>query len=206
MSRPELSAPQQKYLTWIAKIIAKTGRSPTLEEIGEHFESSAVNAYKIVEILVRKGYLRKSGSGPVRELELIDEEGTTVHSGQLPIIGRVAAGSPLLAVENRIGYVSLDDTFSRRGASYALLVKGESMIDAGILPGDKVIVRQQVTAEKGQIVVALINDEATVKKYYPLASGKVRLKAENPNFDDIVVSANECSIQGIVLGSYREFK
>lgn len=204
MSRPELSPSQQKYLKWIAQVIDKTGRSPTLEDIGKHFKSSAVNAYKIVEILARKGYIRKTRSGPVRELEIIGEDGNTINAGMLPLIGRVAAGSPLLAVENRIGYVSLDETFSRRGASFALLVQGDSMVDAGILPGDKVIIKQQPTADTGQIALALIDDSVTIKRFYPMGNGTIRWKAENRAHKDIVVPASDCRIQGVVIGVYRE--
>ncbi len=91
MSRPELSTSQQKYLKWIAHVIAKTGKSPTLEEVGDHFKSTAVNAYKIVQILVRKGYLRKTTTGPYRELVLIDDEGNQVTPSQIPVIGRVCS-------------------------------------------------------------------------------------------------------------------
>ncbi len=203
MERPALSPVQQKYLKWIARRIEKIGKSPTLAEIGEYFDTSGVNAYKIVEILVRKGYLRKTTIGPYRALELVDEDGITVHPGKLPVVGQVAAGLPVLAVENRIGYVSLDEAVTRRGATYALRVKGESMIGAGIMPGDTVFVRQQPTATNGKIVVAMVNDEATVKRYFPNRNGIVRLKAENPRFKDIHVPADQCSILGVVVGCYR---
>lgn len=204
MERPELSPVQQRYLKWIARGIEKTGKSPTLAEIGEHFHTSGVNAYKIVQILVRKGYLKKTTSGPYRELLLIDEDGSTKLTNRTPLIGTVAAGLPVLAVESRIGYVSLDETVTRRGATYALRIKGESMIGVGIMPGDTVFVRQQSSANSGKIVVAMVNDEATVKRFFPDPSGIVRLQAENPNFSDILVPADQCSILGVVVGCYRD--
>ena len=204
MDRPALTPRQQQVLKWIAEFITTNERSPTLLEIGNHFRMKPQSADNIVRPLLRKGYLATHRKGPVRTLVVINDEGNSIRPNQLPVIGQVAAGLPLLAVENRIGYVSLDETFSRRGATFALVVKGKSMLGAGILPGDKVIVRQQPTADKGKIVVALINDEATVKRYFPQANGKVRLKAENPDFQDIIVAANECSLQGIVIGVHRE--
>ncbi len=206
MTRPKLSTSQQKYLKWIAEVIAKTGKSPTLEEIGDHFKSTAVNAYKIVQILVRKGYVKKTGNGPVRTLVVLDDEGNGIVPNQLPLIGRVAAGLPVLAVENRIGMVTLDEAFLRRGASFVLVVQGESMLDAGILPGDKVIIKQQPTAETGQIVLALLGEEATIKRFYPQTNGSVILKPENRSFSDIVVATGNCSIQGVVIGCYREIE
>lgn len=206
MSRPKLARRQSEFFEWIAHFIRKHGRSPTLQELGEHFGMKPQSADNIVRPLIRKGYLQTTRKGPVRTLIVLDESGSEWHPNRLPVIGKVAAGTPILAIENRIGSVTLDETFLKKGATFALAVQGDSMIDAGILPGDKVIIRQQSTAETGQIALVLLDDFATIKRYYPLPDGKIRLKPENPNHHELIVPAGNCQVQGVVIGLYRELE
>ena len=205
MSEIPLTDRQSELLQWITQYFQKHGRTPTMQEIGDHFSISRPTAFNIVKPLINKGYLRKVGSGPFRRLEIIDETGTILKQQGVPVVGRVAAGLPLLATENRIGWMLVDDVFVRRGATFALVVEGKSMIGADILPGDKVIVRPQKTAEKGQIVIARFDDEVTIKYFHTVKNGMVTLKAANPDHQDIVKPASECSIQGIVVGLCRKY-
>ena len=204
MSRLDLSPMQQKYLAWIVKFISSKGRSPTLAEMGVHFGTTPQNADLHIRAMVRKGYLKALRKGPARSLVVIDDEGQQFRPNQVTVIGRVAAGLPVLAVENRIGVIMLDDIFLRRGATFALEVQGESMVDAGIMPGDKVIIKPQTIADSGQIALALIDDSVTIKRFYPMEDGTIRLHPENRRHKDIIVSAENCQIQGVVIGVYRE--
>jgi repressor LexA len=204
MARNLLSPQQRTCFEAIVRLLDRTGRSPTLVELGNQLGITPQAADKHIRQLLRKGYLRALRKGPVRTLLPLDDEGTPLEANRLPILGKVAAGLPILAVENRVGSVTVDDSFVKRGASFCLIVQGDSMIEAGILPGDKVIVKQQPTAETGQIVLALIDQEATIKRFYPMDDGRVRLRPENPDYHDLLVSAEDCWIQGVVIGLYRD--
>ena len=202
--RKPLTDRQQSFLDWIANFIQQFGKSPTMQELGDYFHVKPPSAFDVVNALVKKGFLQKKGRAPFRTLELIDELGRLVTPGQLPLVGEVAAGVPVLAMENRIGAMTVDDRMLKRGASFALKIRGESMIEAGILNGDFVIIRSQSTAIHGDIVLALIGEEATVKRYYECEGGMIRLRPANSEMSDIIVPAESCLIQGIVIGVIRE--
>ncbi len=204
MARKPLTHRQHQFLDWIWDCISERGKSPTMKELGNQFGMKAPSAFDVVNALVKKGYLRKRGRNPYVTLELVDEFGQRVEPNRLPVIGNVAAGVPLLAVDNRIGMLTVDNSFMRRGASFALRVKGDSMIEEGIYNGDYVIIRKQSAADDGDVVLALIGEEATLKRFHQCEGGLVRLHPANSTMQDIFVQADNCLIQGVVIGVQRE--
>ena len=204
MNSKPLTKRQQQFLDQIRDCIIIDGKSPTMQELGDYFSMQPPSAFDVVKALVLKGYLLKTGRSPFVTLELVDEFGQQVDPNQLPMIGEVAAGLPLLAVENRIGMLGVDNRLLRRGASFALKVKGNSLIEAGILDGDFVIIRKQSIADSGDIILAIIEEEATIKRFYPFDNNQVRLSPANSTMRDIIVSAEICLIQGVVIGVQRE--
>jgi repressor LexA len=155
--------------------------------------------------LERKGYIKRE-KDKARSISVTGLKKTLKDIIELPILGRVAAGVPILAVENIEGYVAIDKSWIKGGATFVLKVEGESMIEAGINDGDYVIVKQQATAENGEIVVSLINDEATVKRFYK-DNDKITLKAENPDIKPFIYHKGDAdiSIIGKVTGVFRKY-
>ena len=185
--------------SFIQRYRREKGSAPTIREIGQQFEISSTNGVRYyLNLLEKAGYIRRTGGisrgiGPSTE---------TLPAG-IPILGRVAAGQPILAEENWNGSHALADMFGQTENLFALQVRGDSMIDAGILQGDHVIVQKQENARPGDIVVALIDDEATVKYYRP-HKDRVELVAANAKYAPIVVGENSgFSILGIVRGVIR---
>ncbi|MGN0416827.1 MULTISPECIES: transcriptional repressor LexA [Anaerostipes] len=205
MSREQLSDKQQQILEFIKQRILEKGYPPAVREICEavHLRSTS-SVHSHLETLERKGYIRRDPTKP-RAIEIIDDDFNLsrreiVH---IPIVGTITAGEPILAVENIEDYFPMQPEFVSNKKTFMLHVKGESMINAGILDGDMVIVEQQSTASNGDIVVALIEDSATVKTFYK-EDGFYRLQPENDFMDPIIVQ--EVSIIGIVVGLYRSMK
>jgi repressor LexA len=192
-----LTPKQSDILQFIEEALARQGRSPSLREIARFFKYKAVGTVEDhVKALTRKGYLEKD-KGAFHGLR----PSHFAASQSVPILGAIPAGRPIEAQEDRKGSLSVSSKV--RGELYALRVKGESMKDAGILDGDYVIVRQQVTAERGDIVVALIDGEATVKRFDKI-SGKLWLVAENPAFAPIELDpSRDNKIQGKVVAVQR---
>lgn len=191
---PRTSNKAEAILNYVNQFIQENGYAPSVREIGAAvgLRSTASVSYHI-QALQEKGMLLSPGAkGRKRSIA------TGVRPGQIPVIGVVTAGLPILAVENQEGTMSWDGD----SCCFALRVQGESMIGAGILDGDKVIVRPQQTAEDGQIVVARIGDEATVKRLSK-KNGEVWLLPENPVFDPI--DGSEAEIIGLVKGVFREY-
>lgn len=196
----ELTEKERKMLEYISETIRKNGYSPSVRDIRSVLgikSTSTVHLY--LERLEKKGYIKKESSKS-RTLRL---ETPDPISDAIPIIGKVTAGQPILAVENYDGYVTFAPSSSyEKSELFALRVTGTSMINAGILEGDVVIVNQQATAENGDIVVAMIDDEATVKTFYK-ENGHYRLQPENPDMQPIIV--NELYILGKVIASIRYY-
>lgn len=200
-----LTKRQRQVLNFITRSIDERGYPPTMREIGEHMGIRSTNGVNDhLKALERKGYI-------VRE----DLKSRTLRpvTGQprpvtVPLLGRVAAGQPLLAVENREETLRVDPFFLGRARSreiFALRVSGDSMIEDGILDGDIVFVRQQSAARSGEVIVALVDDEATVKRYYP-EGDTVRLQPANASMQPIRIragDARELRILGVVTGVYR---
>ena len=199
-----ISSKQEEILEYIKKEILAKGYPPAVREICEavHLRStSSVHAH--LETLEKNGYIRRDPTKP-RAIEIMDDEFNMTRRDMInvPIIGTVTAGTPILATENIEGYFPVLSDSLPSGEVFMLHVKGESMINAGILDGDDVIIRRQNTAHNGQIVCALIDDSATIKTFYKEAD-HIRLQPENDTMDPIIVS--ECQILGIVVALYRRF-
>ena len=185
--------------SFIQRYRREKGSAPTIREIGRQFDISSTNGVRYyLNLLEKAGYIRRTG-GISRG---IGSTGVASASG-IPVLGRVAAGQPILAEENWTGSLELGDMFGQTERLFALQVRGDSMIDAGILPGDYVIVQKQETARAGEIVVASIGEEATVKYYQP-RKDHVELVAANEKYQPIIVSEDpEFRILGTVRGVIR---
>lgn len=194
---------QRSVFEFIRRRIIDHGSAPTIREIGSHFKISSTNGVRThLTALIAKGFLKKS-EFISRGLELVTPVGGEV--GRLSIVGSVPAGLPIDAIENIDGELALDISFVPSGESFCLAVTGDSMQGAGILDGDIVVVKKQAVASKGDIVVAIINGEATVKRYFP--EGKtVRLQPENDDFEPIIIDrkSGEFSISGKVVSLMRK--
>ena len=201
-NRLPLTDRQREIYEFIREAVRAENRPPTMREIGDRFSISSTNGVReVLETLERKGYIRRAPFLS-RGIELVEAFPTTVEA--IPIVGRVAAGLPLLAVENIDGHIAVDRAFLPSGEVFSLRVTGESMRDDGIKDGDLVLVRKQDTAQKGDIVVAVIGEEATVKRFYP-DRARVRLQPANPDFGPIIVDrrAPGFFIAGVVVGLLR---
>jgi repressor LexA len=197
-----ISRRQQQILEFIVMESETCGYPPSVREIGRAVglkSTSTVHGH--LTQLERKGYIRRDPSKP-RAIEVLPAAGVLPRTASVtvPLIGRVTAGMPVLAVENIEDYFPLPKEFGEQGSLFMLRVTGDSMIEAGILDGDYVIVRQQETAENGEIVVALIEDEATVKRFF-IEKNKIRLQPENRFMDPIIVE--DAAILGKVIGVIR---
>ena len=191
---PRTSDKSERILDYVNQFVQENGFAPSVREIGAAvgLRSTASVSYHLQQ-LQEKGLLVAPGAkGRKRAIA------TTTRPGQIPVIGVVTAGIPILAVENQEGTMAWDGD----PGCYALRVRGESMMNAGILDGDKVVVRPQQTADDGQIVVALIGDEATVKRL-SRRNGQVWLLPENPAFEPI--DGSDAQILGLVKAVYREY-
>ncbi|MBE7486244.1 MAG: transcriptional repressor LexA [Polyangiaceae bacterium] len=208
-----LTKRQEQTLAFIRHSINERGYPPTLREIGEHMGIKSTNGVNDhLRALERKGYLRREDMKS-RALKLVeDPKLKSVPSASddmvdVPVVGRVAAGAPLLAEENVIDNVRIDKMLVRGGKDvFGLKVAGDSMIDAGIFSGDYIFVKKQATADRGEIVVALIGDEATVKYYYP-ERDYVRFQPANAQMAPILVRASDFKptmLLGKVIGVFRK--
>lgn len=204
MSTIPLTPRQEKLLRLIENIQATRGYTPSLQELAQAMDISSLQGIKDhLAALERKGYVRRT-PGRRRAIEVIQR--LVPLEGSLPILGRVAAGRPLLAVENQEGTLSLSPELLGTGEHFALRIQGDSMIEAGISNGDYVIVRQQEAANLGEIVVALLGDEVTVKRLRKKGSA-LFLEAANPAYTPIPLTGSfpAPQILGTVVGLYRNF-
>jgi len=200
--RKELTKRQQQVLDFIINYLKNTGYPPTVREVGNEFKISSKGAYDHLIAIEKKGYIRRSPTKP-RAIELMDFVYGKISGPivEIPVVGKVAAGEPLLATQNIERTLSFSGDMIRTEEPFALRIKGDSMIGAGILEGDYVIVKKQPSAEQGDIVVALIGDDATVKRFYK-ADDHVRLQPENPTMEPIITK--DVVIVGKVVGLFRE--
>jgi repressor LexA len=201
--KTKLTDKQRQVLQYIKDQMMSHGSAPTIREIGKHMGISSTNGVRLhLTALIKKGYLKKQEL-IARGLELTSSIATDIR--QVPLVGSVPAGSPIDAIENVEGELALDTSFVPRGDSFTLRVVGDSMRDAGILNGDIVIVQKQQVARKGDIVVAIIGDEATVKRYIP-EGRQIQLQPANDDYKPIVVNrrSGEFRIAGKVVGLMRK--
>jgi len=201
----ELTEKQRMIFRFINQSIQQRGFPPTVSEIqGEFSFKSPTSVFKHLRAIERKGYIRIHPQ-IARGIELLVKENLleSETSRNIPLVGRIAAGKPLLAVENIDKNVILDRDFCR-GANFMLRVKGDSMINAGIRDGDYVLVKQQPSAENGEIVVALVDDEATVKRFFR-QKDRITLRPENEAFPPLIIEAGHKGFRiiGKVVGLYR---
>ena len=205
MSYGKISQKQTEILEYIKSEILNRGFPPAVREICEAVNlKSTSSVHSHLETLEKNGYIRRDPTKP-RAIEIVDDifNLTRRELVNVPVVGRVAAGEPILAVENVENYFPIPAEFMPNAQTFMLNVKGESMINAGILDGDQILVQQQSTASNGDIVVALIDDTATVKTFYR-EDGYYRLQPENDTMDPIIVKDN-LQILGKVIGVFRFF-
>lgn len=204
MANGKISAKQQEILDYIKEEILKRGYPPTVREICETVNlKSTSSVHSHLETLEKNGFIRRDPTKP-RAIEICDDSFQMVRTEMvsLPVVGQVAAGQPILAEENIDSYFPVPAEFVPRGESFILNVKGDSMINAGIFSGDQIFVNSCNTARNGEIIVALIDDSATVKTFYK-EDGHIRLQPENDDMDPIIV--DDCQIIGKVFGVFRVF-
>ena len=202
MAYGRITKKQTEILEYIKSQILNKGYPPSVRDICTAVNlksTSSVHAH--LETLEKNGYIRRDPTKP-RAIEIIDDNFNLTRREvvNVPLIGQVAAGQPLLAVENITGYFPIPAEFIPKEEVFMLNVKGESMVNAGIYDGDQIIVKQQSTASNGEIVVALVDDSATVKRFYK-ENGHISLQPENDFMEPIIVDS--CEIIGKVIGLIR---
>ncbi len=204
---------QKEVYDYIRACTEKEKMPPTVREIGDRFHIASTNGVRsILAALIKKGYIRRAPRLS-RGIEILGEHSTSAKSEkaedrntvEVPVIGRVAAGAPILAVQNIEGTVTVDrDFLASQPNVFALHVKGDSMINAGIFDGDLVFARSQTVAERGEIIIAQVDDEATVKYYEP-ERDHIELRPANPKYQPIIVNSDrKFSIAGRVIGVLRK--
>ena len=204
MSYGKISQKQKEILEYIKQEIQKKGYPPAVREICEavHLKSTS-SVHSHLETLEKNGYIRRDPTKP-RAIEIMDDTFNLTRREvvNVPMVGRVAAGEPILATENVENYFPIPAEFMPNEKTFMLKVKGESMINAGIFDGDNILVKQQSTASNGDMVVALVEDSATVKTFYK-EEGHYRLQPENDTMDPIIVE--QVDILRKVFGVFRFF-
>ena len=201
-----LTAKQGEILDFIRVHINRHSAPPTIREIGRHFSISSTNGVRChLTALENKGFIKRT-SYRSRGIEMAEKSHTPASLTSIPILGRVAAGNPILAEENLEGRIGIDSDLLSGDQLFALKVNGDSMIEAGIFDGDLVFARKQPVAERGEIVVAIVGEDATVKYYYP-DNGRIRLEPANETFRTIIVERDTPGfhIAGKVVGVFRKY-
>lgn len=205
MGYGKITAKQQEILDFIKSEILHKGYPPAVRDICEavHLKSTS-SVHSHLESLEKNGYIRRDPTKP-RAIEIMDDNFYMVRHEvvNVPLVGTVAAGQPILATENIESYFPIPAEYMPNTDTFMLKVKGESMVNAGIFDGDQILVQQQSTARNGDIVVALVDDSATVKTFYK-ENGHYRLQPENDTMDPIIV--DEVTILGKVFGVFRLFQ
>lgn len=204
MGNGRISAKQEQILEYIKSEILSKGYPPAVREICNAVDlksTSSVHAH--LETLEKNGYIRRDPTKP-RAIEIIDDEFNLTRRDMVnvPVVGTITAGAPILATENIEGYFPMLSDNLPAGDVFMLHVKGESMINAGILDGDDVVIKKQNTARNGEIVAALIDDSATIKTFYK-EDGHIRLQPENDTMDPIIV--DDCVILGKLVALFRSY-
>ena len=204
MSGEKISEKQKEILEYIKKVTLAKGYPPAVREICQAVNlKSTASVHAHLSVLEERGYIRRDPSKP-RAIEITDDEFALSRReiSNIPVVGRVAAGEPLLASENIRDYFPLPAEILSGRSFFMLDVQGDSMINSGILDGDQIIVRQQSTASNGDLVVAMVDDGATVKYFYK-ENGHFRLQPDNPDYSPII--ADHVEILGQVAGVFRMY-
>ena len=204
MSTGKISEKQREILEYIKQEILQRGYPPAVREICEAVNlKSTSSVHSHLETLEKNGYIRRDPTKP-RAIEILDDDFNLTRREvvNVPVIGQVAAGEPILAEQNIRDYFPIPVEYMPNAETFMLKVKGESMINAGIMSGDTVLVQKQSDARNGDMVVALVEDSATVKTFYK-EDGYYRLQPENDSMEPIIV--DQCEILGKVFGVFRFF-
>lgn len=199
-----LTRRQKEILDFVGRHLERKGYAPTIEEIGEHFGlTSLATVHKHLTNLQDKGFVKRAANRS-RALELVPS-GMAVRAIELPLLGRVAAGSPIEAISSSETVFVPEDMVGRRD-TYVLQVRGESMIDEQIRDGDYVIVEDRTSVRDGEMVIALVGgDSVTLKKLYREGEGRVRLQPANRRMKPIFVDQDDLRVQGVVIGVLRKY-
>ncbi|HEY4481698.1 MAG TPA: transcriptional repressor LexA [Candidatus Brocadiaceae bacterium] len=188
-----LTKKQLKFLSFLKERLREMGYPPTVREIMDGLGLSSTNMVKkYLDVLERKGYIKRQFNSP-RAIEIIEASARSQELMSVPIVGKVRAGTPHPAIEDVEGYLSVDRTICRSNNAFFLRVVGDSMIDAHIQEGDLVLVKPQPVANNGEIVIALINDEATVKRFYKKGN-TIQLKPEHPTMKPIIIKEGQADV------------
>jgi repressor LexA len=200
-----LTRRQREILDFISGHIASKGYAPSFEEIARQFSfHSLATVHEHLTNLERKGYIQRAHNES-RAIEIVPPKGQT-GATELPLFGLVAAGQPIEAVSGTDTIAVPDELVPRRGRSYVLKVRGQSMIDEHIKDGDFIVVHERTQADNGQTVVALVHgSSATVKKFYREPGGWIRLEAANPTMNPLRVNERDIVVQGVVVGVIRKY-
>ena len=198
-----LTKRQKQLYDYLQGYIAAHGYAPTLEEIGAEFGlASPATVHKHLTNLEKKGAIRRQWNYS-RAIELVPQDGSS-GAVELPMLGYVAAGRPIEAIESADTF-TVPEQFVRRGRTFVLRVRGDSMIEDGICDGDYIVVEERTSPENGETVVALINGEATVKRFHRDKGGRVRLRPANAALQPILVKDKDLSIRGVVVAVMRKY-
>ena len=204
MAKGKISDKQREILEYMKEQILQKGYPPAVREICQAVNlKSTSSVHSHLETLEKNGYIRRDPTKP-RAIEILDDDFNLTRREvvNVPVVGSIAAGQPLLAIQNIDNYFPIPAEYMPNQDTFMLHVKGESMINVGIFDGDVILVKQQSTARNGEIVAALVDDSATVKTFYK-EDGHIRLQPENDSMNPIIVP--DCQIIGVVFGVFRFF-
>jgi repressor LexA len=198
-----LTKRQKQLYDYIDDYIVRLGYAPTLEEIGEHFRlSSLATVHKHLSNLESKGLIRRKWNFS-RAIELVPQQ-KPCAAVELPLLGYVAAGQPIEVLESNDSF-TVPEAFVRRQNTFVLRVRGNSMINDGIWDGDYIVVEERSSADNGETVVALVNGEATVKKFHRDKGGKIRLVPANDTMAPIIAKEKDVAVRGVVVAVMRKY-
>jgi len=199
-----LTKRQKQLLDFVDGYIKQHGYSPTLQEVGEYFGlSSLATVHKHMRNLELKGFIRRQHNHS-RSTEVATRQGSR-RAREMALLGQVAAGAPIEAIEGH-DTITVPEEFVRRDDTFCLRVRGESMIEEGIRDGDYIVVESRQAADTGETIVALINGEATVKKFYRERDGRVRLQPANESMQPIFVNEGDLQVRGVVVALMRQYR
>ncbi len=203
-----LTHKQQEILDFIDEFVRRNGMAPTVYEIGDRFSIRSATAFAHLRALQRKGYVNRSSKA--RSLSLVGgtRPGQTPFTLSIPVLGRIAAGAPLLAEQHIESHICFDPALLPHGSGghklFSLKIFGDSMRDAGILDGDTVVAKQTAQAQIGDIVVAMVDNETTVKSLY-MKDGRIELRPANPAFKSRLYPSDQVVIQGVIIALMRTY-
>lgn len=199
-----LTKRQKELLDYLQQHIERFGYAPTLEEIGERFQlNSLATVHKHLSNLEEKGLIRRKWNFS-RAIEIVPQPGDA-RAVELPLLGSVAAGLPIEASQVNGESIAVPEEFVRKNHTYVLRVRGNSMVDDGIWDGDYVVVEEKPMPDNGDTVIAVIDGEATIKRFYRERGGKIRLQPANDRMEPILVKAKDVEVRGVVVAVMRKY-